>query len=253
MKSLKTLLLSAMLLVLPTSTIFAKGSSFSSGRSSGSSRSSSSSSFSRSTPSVPKTPSFSSGRTTTPSAPPSKPSGFSSSSSKPSTTVPSTTSKPKTSFDHAQQRVALPPPMKPKETYVNDFKAANAAKYPTTFATPPAQRPSYIPPTTVHNNVNYPIQYNPATQSYGFFDGLGKFMVYDAITNMAMKSFESDSRAHNQAVAAANAANSQAASYNSNEDEGSGWGTFFFWLFVIVIILIIIAALGGNVSSSDVD
>ena len=241
MKINNIILTVAMLIALPFSNVFAKGSSsFSSGRSSGSSFSGGRSS----SPSVSK-PSFSSGRTTTPSATPSKPSGFSSPSSGGTTSKSwfggsSKPATPKTSFDHAQQRAKMmPPPMKPKETYVNDFKAQNAAKYPTTFATPPAVRPSYIPPATVYNNTNYPVQYNPATQSYGFFDGLGKFMVYDAITHMAMKSFDSDTHTHNQAVAAANA---YTPPNDTSDDSGSGWGTFFFWLIVLFIIFMILRA-----------
>ena len=241
MKIKNILLTVAMLLAFPFSDAFAKG--FSSSRSGGSSSSRSFSSGRSSTPSASK-PSFSSGRSSTPSATPSKPSGFSSGSTTPSTPSKSwfggstKTATPKTSFDHAQQRAKMmPPPMKPKETYVNEFKAQNAAKYPNTFATPPAQRPSYIPPTTVHNNTNVPIQYNPATQSYGFFDGLGKFMVYDAITNMAMKSFDSDSQKHTQAVAAAN---SYTPPNDTKDDSGSGWGSFFFWFFAILIVIGII-------------
>lgn len=144
----------------------------------------------------------------------SKPSsGFSSSSSKPSAVKPSTgfsssssnsnskttvtPSAPKNAFEIAQQRKALTPPP-PKDQYVSDFKKNNAAKYPTTFNTPPPTRPNYIPPVTNFGGKEREIQYNPQTRSYGFFDDLGKFMVYDAITDIALGAFQKEQKVYVQ-------------------------------------------------------
>lgn len=172
---------------MPFSAIMAKGSS------SFSSRSSSFSSSSRSSSSG-----FSSNRSSSSSSSSSKPS-FSSSSGSSSGKSSYSNSKPKSSFDYAQQRQSLTPP-KPKNDYVNDFKAKNAAKFPTTFETKPATRPSYIPPTATYNGQSRSIDYNPQTRSYGFFDDLGKFMVYDAITDLALKSFDNDEKIYVQNV-----------------------------------------------------
>jgi hypothetical protein len=189
-------------LMLPVMDADAKGfsssrSSFSSSRSSGFSSSRSSSSSSGFSSSRSSGSGFSSG--SKPSAV--KPStGFSSSSSKPSSGFSSSSgksssgfsfSKPKSAFEIAQQRKSITPPP-PKDTFVNDFKKNNAGKYPSTFATPPASRPTYIPPVTKHDGKDRPIEYNPQTRSYGFFDDFGKFMVYDAITDLALGAFQKE-------------------------------------------------------------
>lgn len=181
---------------------------FSSSRSSGGGGSSRSSSFSssRSSPSVsrpspsvskPSSPAISKSSTpavSKPSAPVASPpkTGFSSSTK--TTTVTNSkpvVSTPKTAFDKSQAIRSITPP-KPKEQYIADFKAQNAVKYPTTFSSPPAQRPSYIPPTTVYNGQSTTIYYNQQAGGYGFLNGLGQFMIYDAITNMATRAFDKD-------------------------------------------------------------
>jgi hypothetical protein len=219
-----------------------EGKGFSSSRSGGSSSSSRSSfsSGSRSTPSVSK-PSFSSGSSTKPSTSVSKPStGFSNSNSKTSTS--SSAPRQKSSFDYAQQRQSLTPP-KPKEQYVSDFKKNNAAKYPTTFTTPPASRPNYIPPTTTYGGQQRPIEYNTQTQSYGFFDGLGKFMIYDAITNMATNSFQKEHTVYVQQAAALDQKVAQAQKVEAEEGHGVG-----FYILIIFLTILAFVAIGAMVS-----
>lgn len=203
---------------------------FSSSRSSGgfsSSRSSSVSSPSRS--------SFSSSKSSTPSV--SKPSpsvskpsavstpakgSFSSSSSKVTTSKP-VVSAPKTAFDKSQAIRSITPP-KPKEQYIADFKVKNAAKYPTTFSTQPAQRPTYIPPTTVYNGQSMPIQYNQQAGGYGFFDGLGKFIIYDAILDVAKGAFNKDQTEYTRKVEEIK---------NTPTEKGTNWGGVFLCLLVM--------------------
>lgn len=241
MNTKNILLTLALLFVMPFSTdLNAKGgSSFSSSRSSSSSgfsssRSSGSGGFSSSRSSG---SGFSSSRSTTPSAP--KSSGFSSGSG---SSTPSkswfggSSSKPKNSFDHSSQRASLTP-FKPKEQYVSEFKAQNANKYPTTFSTPPAQRPSYIPQTTVVNNIHYPITYNQSAGGYGFVNALGAFILYDAITDMAVHNYHRDEQAHIQA---------QQVTYNDYDNsDRSGYSilTFFGWFFGIIFLFILICVL----------
>jgi len=228
----------ALLLALPFSNILnAKGSSsFSSSRSSSSSsgfsssRSSGSSGFSSSRSSGSSSSAgFSSSRSSTPSAP--KSSGFSSSSG--SSTgkgwFGGSSSTPKNSFDHSSQRSSLTP-FKPKEQYVSEFKAQNANKYPTTFSSPPAQRPSYIPQTTVINNTHYPITYNQSAGGYGFVNALGAFVLYDAISDMAVHNYQRDAAAHVHA---------QQVTYN---DYDNGWslGSILLSIFVIGFIGIVL-------------
>jgi len=169
-KYIKLLIVAMSVLMLPVMDADAKGfsssrSSFSSGRSSFSS--------STSKPSAVK-----------PS------SGFSSSNSKPNTVAPKIPAQ-KSAFEIAQQRKAITPPP-PKDTFVNDFKKNNTGKYPSMFNTKPSIRPNYIPPVTTYNNRERQIEYNPQTRSYGFFDDFGKFMVYDAITDIALGAFQKE-------------------------------------------------------------
>lgn len=124
-------------------------------------------------------------------------SGFSSSSSKPNSSGSVSSPKPKNAFEISQQRKAITPPP-PKDKFVSDFKQKNASKYPTTFNTQPATRPNYIPPSTNYNGRDREVQYNPQTRSYGFFDDFGKFMIYDAITDLALGQFKTEEKVYIQ-------------------------------------------------------
>lgn len=183
-KYITYLILGLSLILLPAIDTEAKTSS---SRSSGfSSRSSSSSKPSSG---------FSSSRK--PSAVKPSSSGFSSSSSKPNSSGSVSSPKPKNAFEISQQRKAITPPP-PKDKFVSDFKQQNASKYPTTFNTQPTSRPNYIPPVTNYNGKNREVQYNPQTRSYGFFDDFGKFMVYDAITDLALGQFKTQEKVYIQ-------------------------------------------------------
>lgn len=147
--------------------------------------------------------------------------GFS--SGKSSSPSPAPSSNSKSLFDSSSARRSTLPPPKPKDEYIKDFRAKNAQKYTTTFDTQPATRPAYIPPTYNYGGKPRSVEYNPQTRSYGFFDDLGKFMVYDAITDIAMDSFRQDS-------------NRYAASQSSNSGAGVG----------IFVILLVVVAVGGG-------
>jgi hypothetical protein len=177
---IRTITFALIALLIPVQFVDAKGSS-SSGRSSFSSSSSRSSSPSRS--------SFSSSSSSKPSAPTTKPSAI----------LPKTSTTQKNAFDKSQAARSVTPP-KPKTEYVADFKKANAGKYPTTFSTPPAQRPTYIPQRTTYNGAPREVVYNQQSGGYGFFDDLGKFMIYDALTDMAFNSHKQEEVRYVQAV-----------------------------------------------------
>lgn len=205
MKKLIQYLTIAILALTSVSDIYAKTSS--SGRSSGF-RSSSSSSSSRSS------------------------GGFSSSSSKPSSVKPSV-SQPKTAFDKSQTARAIKPPTppKPKEQYISEFKKNNESKYPTRFSTPPAQRPSYIPPTTVYNGQQRPIYYNQQAGGYGFLNTLGQFMIYDAITDVALGAFQKDQTVYVQ----------QTKEHQAAIQAESGWSAFdIFGLFILAAMIFLV-------------
>ena len=216
---IKYLILGLSMILLPA--MDASGKGFSSSRSGGfsSSRSSSSSGFSSS-------------RSSTPSNKPSS-SGFSSSSSKPNSSS-SVTSKPKSAFEISQQRQALTPPP-PKDKFVSDFKQKNASKYPTTFATPPSTRPNYIPPSTNYNGRNRDIQYNPQTRSYGFFDDLGKFMIYDAISDLALNQFKTEEKVY---IQTSEQLKKEEQIAKVSEEENHNTAIFAVWLFIFGLLVL---------------
>jgi len=219
---IKYLILGLSMILLPA--MDASGKGFSSSRSGGfsSSRSSSSSGFSSSRSSTPSKPSA-----VKPSS-----SGFSSSSSKPNSSS-SVTSKPKSAFEIAQQRQALTPPP-PKDKFVSDFKQKNASKYPTTFATPPSTRPNYIPPSTNYNGRNRDIQYNPQTRSYGFFDDLGKFMIYDAISDLALNQFKTEEKVY---IQTSEQLKKEEQIAKVSEEENHNTVIFVVWLFIFGLLV----------------
>lgn len=222
-KYIKYLILGLSMILLPA--MDASGKGFSSSRSGG---------FSSSRSSKPSS-GFSSSRSSTPSKPSAvKPSssGFSSSSSKPNSSS-SVTSKPKSAFEIAQQRQALTPPP-PKDKFVSDFKQKNASKYPTTFATPPSTRPNYIPPSTTYNGRNRDVQYNPQTRSYGFFDDFGKFMVYDAITDLALNQFKTEEKVY---IQTSEQLKKEETIAKVSEEENHNTVIFVVWLFIFGLLV----------------
>lgn len=220
---IKYLILGLSMILLPA--MDASGKGFSSSRSSG---------FSSSRSSKPSS-GFSSSRSSSSSKPSAvKPSsgGFSSSSSKPNSSS-SVTSKPKSAFEIAQQRQALTPPP-PKDKFVSDFKQKNASKYPTTFATPPSTRPNYIPPSTTYNGRNRDIQYNPQTRSYGFFDDFGKFMVYDAISDLALNQFKTEEKVY---IQTSEQLKKEETIAKVSEEENHNTIIFVVWLFIFGLLI----------------
>lgn len=67
------------------------------------------------------------------------------------------------------------------------FKAKNADKYKSTYATKPATRPSHIPQTTkTPDGKTVNITYNQAGGGYGYTNSLGAFIMYDAMSDAIM-------------------------------------------------------------------
>jgi hypothetical protein len=146
--------------------------------------------------------------------------------------IPSTQTKPKTAFDTSQQRRSVAPP-KPKEEFVKEFKTKNAGKYPTTFPTQPAQRPNYIPPNTFHDGQIRNIEYNQSRGGYGFFDTLGQFIIFDALTDMAFGQHQKETIIYQQAQQAPPQDSKNTVTQAKQEvkkDEGFEWGWFFICL-----------------------
>ena len=160
-------------------------------------------------------------------------SGFSSSSSKPNSSGSVSSPKPKSAFEISQQRKAITPPP-PKDKFVSDFKQKNASKYPTTFNTQPATRPNYIPPSTNYNGRDREVQYNPQTRSYGFFDDFGKFMVYDAITDLALGQFKTQEKVYIQTTEQLKKEETIA---KVSEEENHNTIIFVVWLFIFGLLI----------------
>jgi hypothetical protein len=151
------------------------------GRSSGGSSSSSGGRSSSSTPKSSPSPSWGSSSKSTPSAPSSGSSWGSSSKSTPPATIP------KTSTDSAlSQKKSANSSNSSSFGSFNDTKVASQKTYsnPTSkFSSEPASRPEYIPPTYRNGNTSYNIVYNRGYGGYGYYDALGTFILYDALTD----------------------------------------------------------------------
>lgn len=70
---------------------------------------------------------------------------------------------------------------------------ANAKKYTSSYASQPATRPGHIPQTTVVGGTQTTIIYNQAGGGYGHWGGggpgLGTFIMYNAMADMAMRPY----------------------------------------------------------------
>lgn len=76
-----------------------------------------------------------------------------------------------------------------REKAIADFKAKNAAKYTTKFDREPTRRPDYIPQGRTERDGSYrPVYYDQQRGGYGYWDALGTFIIYDALTDAAQKS-----------------------------------------------------------------
>lgn len=74
-----------------------------------------------------------------------------------------------------------------QKAFQNDPKVKQ--KYTSSYSTQPSSRPSHIPQTTKDTSGNtYNVTYNQDRGGYGYMDGMGTWMMYDALSDMAMMS-----------------------------------------------------------------
>jgi hypothetical protein len=77
-----------------------------------------------------------------------------------------------------------------RESAVADFKAKNANTFTNKFKTEPSKRPDYIPSNYTSGGKSYKIVYDRSSGGYGYWNGggpgLGTWMMYDALSDMAM-------------------------------------------------------------------
>jgi hypothetical protein len=112
-----------------------------------------------------------------------------------------------------------------------DFKKKNASKYTSTYASKPSTRPGHIPQTTMVGGKSTTIIYNQSGGGYGYMNALGTFMLYDAMSDMAMRPY------YNQQMASAGYA------YGPRPVVGMGGGTVFLLIlagagFVGLVVVI---------------
>lgn len=106
------------------------------------------------------------------------------SSSKRSVTTPKRTPAQQKSFETAKKNGTV---FKSKTAAQSAFKKNNAAKYPSTYKTKPATRPSHIPQTTMVGGKSVNVIYNVDRGCYGY--GMGSaFSPYNSFADLAMLS-----------------------------------------------------------------
>lgn len=78
---------------------------------------------------------------------------------------------------------------KSRKQAVVDFKRKNSGKYKSTYAKKPDERPKHIPETYKDKSGNtYNVTYNQDRGGYGYMGPSGRWIMYDAMTDIAMMS-----------------------------------------------------------------
>jgi hypothetical protein len=67
-----------------------------------------------------------------------------------------------------------------------DFQKKYAKQYSSSFSSEPKTRPSYIPSSYSSNGRNYTVVYDRGHGGYGYYDALGTWMLYDAMSDAIM-------------------------------------------------------------------
>jgi len=195
------------------------GSSYSSGKSSFSSGSSKSTGSgwgsSNSRPTKPTT-----SNTTKPSG-----STFSSGSSKSSAPVVKPSTNYTNSSDSALTSKAAIAPKVSREQSIAKFKQDNADKFPTKFSNEPTQRPAYIPQAQTDSyGTQRPVYYDRNQGGYGYWDALGTFIIFDALTDRANHSVP--------ATTVYPSGSNNTVTYHQTKSSNVGWTVF--WIIIVV-------------------
>ncbi len=75
-----------------------------------------------------------------------------------------------------------------KTEALSDFKKKNSDKFVNKFDKEPPARPNYIPPSTSVGGNSYTVVYNPGYHGYGYYNSLGAWVMYDAMSDAIMLS-----------------------------------------------------------------
>ncbi len=77
---------------------------------------------------------------------------------------------------------------KGRKAATEKFRKNNASKYNSKYDRKPTQRPSHIPSSTSSGGVTYNVTYNQGYGGYGYMGSGGRWMMYDAMADVAMMS-----------------------------------------------------------------
>lgn len=112
--------------------------------------------------------------------------------SKPGSSTPQTSTRvgSKVEVSRYQSAVKSGKAFTTRESAVADFKAKNANTFTNKFTAEPTKRPDYIPSNYTSGGRSYNIVYNQNVGGYGYWSGggpgLGTWMLYDTLSDMAM-------------------------------------------------------------------
>jgi hypothetical protein len=98
-------------------------------------------------------------------------------------TAPKRTAAQQKSFETAKKNGTS---FKTKSAASTAFKQKHYAKYPAKYASKPATRPAHVPQSTSVGGVNYNVSYNAGYGGYGYMGAGGRWMMYDAMTDVIM-------------------------------------------------------------------
>ena len=117
-----------------------------------------------------------------------------------------------------------------RQQTVEQYKTQNATKYTNRFSNEPPTRPTYIPQQyvdPVQHTYHY-VYYDRGYGGYGYWDLMGQFILYDALTEHANRY-----------------ADTQTQAYASDEDDAPISFPHWLKLFMIIVLAVIIFAVLG--------
>ena len=140
--------------------------------------------------------------------------------------TPNNKSYGSSSNDRALASKSAMSPKSQRTDIVSNFKTQNATKYTTTFVSEPTIRPTYVPQVYYVGGMNRTVYYDYNHGGYGYWNAVGTFMLYDALTIEANR--HASYQIHQQ-----NSYNYE----NSNENSGSTILYVFLGIFMIIILI----------------
>jgi len=158
-----------------------------------------------------------------------------SSSSWGSSSTPNNKSYGSSSTDRALASKTVMTPKAQRSDIVNNFKTQNATKYTTTFVTEPTIRPAYVPQVYYVGGMNRTVYYDYNHGGYGYWNAVGTFMLYDALTLEANRHAAYEIHQQNA----------------YNYENGNGGSSILLVLLVTIVALVIIGGTFTIISANS--